>query len=357
MARALHLSPAAFSVILFSALVIAALVVGIVLNRLFHTSAKKLANTWGELLFLLLETLTLPLLILGALYTALESLTLPPPYEQLGSKLIRVLVILVIFYFPAKVLILFLRRMGQRDPSLERVAQPAVFITRALFALLAVIIILENLEIHLTAVWTTLGIGSVAVALALQETLTNFFAGLSILADRPIRPGDYIKLVSGPEGFVVRLEWRSTILRTPQNNVVVIPNATLAKSVIINYSMPEPWMTVAIQVSVAYGTDPRRVEQILTEIAEEAVREGLEGMATNPRPAAHLVPGFGNSSLDFSLVVHVKEIGYQDTVQSELRKRILERFGKEGIEMPFPTRALVLDQSVMSLLERREPGS
>ena len=356
-ARALHLSQAAFSVILFSALIIVALVVGFILNRLFHSSAKKLANTRGELLFLLLETLPLPLLILGALYTGLESLTLPPHYEQLGSKLIRVLVILVIFYFPSKVLILFLRRMGQRDPALERVAQPAVFITRALFALLAVIIILENLEIHLTAVWTTLGIGSVAVALALQETLTNFFAGLSILVDRPISPGDYIKLDSGQEGFVVRLEWRSTILRTGQNNLVVIPNATLAKSVITNYSMPEPWMTVAMRVSVAHGADARRVEQILTEIAEEAVREGLQGLVTNPRPAARLVPGFGDSSLDFSLVVHVKGFGYQDTVQSELRKRILERFRKEGIEMPLPTRALVLDQSVMSLLERREPRS
>ena len=138
-----------------------------------------------------------------------------------------------------------------------RVTQPAAFVVRTLFALLGTIIFLENMGISLTAVWTTLGVGSVAVALALQETLSNFFSGLYLLADRPVSPNDYIKLDSNQEGYVLRIGWRSTILRTLGNNYVVIPNSTLAKAIITNYSAPETRMSYSLPVSVAYGTDPQ----------------------------------------------------------------------------------------------------
>lgn len=348
MARALHLPLTGFSIIVVSMLVLSAVVVGFVLNRILHHWTKKLAGAWGEFLFALLESLPLPLLALLALYTGFEMLPLPRAYERVGTKLIFALVLLVVFYFPAKVLILFLRRLGQRDPALERFTQPATFITRALFALLAAIILLENLGVSLTAVWTTLGVGSVAVALALQETLSNFFAGLYLLVDRPISPGDYIKLDSGHEGFVVRSGWRSTSLRRLDNNMIVVPNSTLAKAVIINYTMPEPRMALTIPVSVTYGTDPARVEKTLLAVVEEAAREGCEGLLTYPAPNVRFIPGFGESSLDFSLNVAVRQYTDQFPVQSELRKRIVERFQKEGIEMPFPTRTLVLDQATQA---------
>jgi small-conductance mechanosensitive channel len=344
LARTLHLSPSVFYTIAIALLLLSALILGFVLNRLLHHWSKEFKNGWREMIFALLESLPLPLLFLAALYAGMELLTLPREYERIGSKLLFALVILVIFYFPAKVLILFLRRVGQRGPGLERVTQPAVFLIRALFALLAVIIVLENLGISLTAVWTTLGVGSVAVALALQETLSNFFAGIYLMADRPISPGDYIKLDSGQEGFVVRLGWRSTTLRSQSNNIVFVPNATLAKSVITNYSLPELRVSLSVPVRVAYGTQPARVEKVLLEVAQEAAREGLEGLLSEPAPTVRLIPGFGDSSLDFSLNLHVRRFEDQYLVQSELRKRILARFEKEGIVMPFPTRTVMLDK-------------
>ncbi len=343
LARALHLSPAMLYTLVSATLVVFALVLGLILNRIFHYWTKKVQGRVGELPFALLESLPLPLLVLAALYASLELLTLPGRIERIGSKLVFALVLLVLFYFPAKILILALRRMGQRDPRLERVTQPAAFLIRVLFALLATIIFLENLGISLTAVWTTLGVGSVAVALALQETLSNFFAGLYLMADRPISPGDYIKLDSGQEGFVVSMGWRSTLLRTLANNAVVVPNSTLAKVVITNYSLPEPRMAISVNVSVGYEADPKRVEKILLEIARGAAPE-VEGLLLHPEPSVRLIPGFGDSSLDFSLNVHVRQFTDQYLVQSELRKRILERFAKEGITMPFPTRTLQLDE-------------
>lgn len=343
--RALHLTPTVFFTIVISALLITALVGGFILNRIVHHWAKRFHNSWGELAFSLLESLPIPLLVLAALYTALELFTLPRQYERFGTKLIFALVILVVFYFPAKALILFLRRFGQRDASLERVVQPAIFLIRALFALLAVIILLENLGISLTAVWTTLGVGSVAVALALQDTLSNFFAGVYLLVDRPMSPGDYIRLDSGQEGFVVHMGWRSTSLRTLPNNLVNVPNSMLAKAAITNFSMPEPRMALPIPVSVAYETDARRVERVLLDIVHEAARDGLEGLLLAPSPAVSLNPGFGASSLDFTLGVQIDRFEAQFLVQSELRKRILERFRREGIEIPFPTQTIYLGPS------------
>jgi len=349
LARMLHISPTLFYTLASAMLLVIALALGFVLNRVLHYWTKKFENSWGEMVFSLLESLPLPLLLLAAIYSSLELLTLPRRFERLGSKLIFALVLLVIFYFPAKVLILFLRRMGQKDPRLERVTQPAAFIIRALFALLAVVIFLENLGISLTAVWTTLGVGSVAVALALQETLSNFFAGIYLLADRPISPGDYIRLDGGPEGTVLSLGWRSTSLRTLANNTVVVPNSTLAKAVITNYSMPEPRLAISIQVSVGYESDPDRVEKLLLEIVREAAPV-TAGLLLSPEPSVRLIPGFGESSLDFSLGVHVRQFTDQYLVQSELRKRILRRFAQEGISMPFPTRAVVLDAAALEAL-------
>lgn len=237
-AKTLHMSPATFYFICFFALLLAALTFGFVLNRIFRSWSKKIRNSLGELLLAMAESLAIPLSMLTAVYTALEVLTLPQKYEQIGSKIIFGLVVTVTFYFLAKVVILSLTRWGQHEPALVRVTQPASFMVRIIFALLAAVIIFENLGIHLTAVWTTLGVGSVAVALALQETLSNFFAGLYLLADRPVNPNDYIKLDGGQEGYVIRIGWRSTALRMLSNNLVIIPNATLAKAVITNYSMP-----------------------------------------------------------------------------------------------------------------------
>jgi small-conductance mechanosensitive channel len=355
LARALHLSPTVFYMLFFATLVMGSLALGLVLNRIIHHWAKKLENTWGELVFSLLESLPIPLLFLASIYAGLELLTLPHRFEMVGSKLIFAVTILVVFYFSAKVLVLFLRRVGQRNPGIEQVTKPSILVIRGLFAILAIVIVLENLGVSLTAVWTTLGVGSVAVALALQETLSNLFAGLYLLADQPVSPGDYIKLDSGQEGYVLRIGWRSTTMRTQSNNIVFVPNSAMAKAVIINYSRPELRVFVSIPVQVSYASDPSQVERTLLEITRQAAQEGLAGLLLDPPPDVLLDPGFGDSSLNFSLRVNVRRFEDQGPVQSELRKRILARFAQEGITMPFPTRTIGLDQTTLESLQNSAP--
>ncbi|HXX21557.1 MAG TPA: mechanosensitive ion channel family protein, partial [Terriglobia bacterium] len=242
--------------------------------------------------------------------------------------------------------------VGQRNPGMERVTNPAILVVRVLFAILAITIVLEHNHVSLTAIWTTLGVGSVAVALALQETLSNLFAGLYLLADRPVSPGNYIKLDSGQEGYVMQIGWRSTTMRTQSNNIVFVPNSTMAKAVITNYSLPELQVSVSIPVHVSYGSDPNQVEKALLEVTREAAQDGLAGLLLDPPPSVTLNPGFGESSLDFSLSVNARRFEDQVPVQSELRKRILVRFAKECISVPFPMRTIGLDRATLDSLQK-----
>jgi small-conductance mechanosensitive channel len=179
------------------------------------------------------------------------------------------------------------------------------------------------------------------VALAFKDTLANFFAGFYILADQPIREGDYIKLEGGPEGYVEGVGWRSTRIRTLPNNIVIIPNSKVSESIITNYFLPERRMALLLNIGVGYGSDSRRVERILLEEATQASSE-LEGLLADPPPIVRFIPGFGESALHFTLICQVREFVDQYSVQHELRHRIFQRFKKEGIEIPFPQRTVHL---------------
>ncbi|MCZ7625269.1 MAG: mechanosensitive ion channel family protein [Candidatus Methylomirabilis sp.] len=186
---------------------------------------------------------------------------------------------------------------------------------------------------------TALGVGGLAVALALQGSLANLFAGIHLLVEKPLRVGDYVKLESGQEGYVVDIGWRTTRIRALPNNLVIVPNAKLADTILTNYHLPEKRMSVLIPINVSYACDPGRIEAILVEEARSAIGD-VPGLLAEPVPFVRFIPGFGESSLDFTLIVQVNEFVDQYLVQHELRKRILARFQKERIEIPFPQRVI-----------------
>jgi small-conductance mechanosensitive channel len=207
--------------------------------------------------------------------------------------------------------------------------------------LVGVLVLLSSLGVSITPILTALGVGGLAVALALQETLSNFFAGLHLLLARPFRVGDFVRLETGQEGYVLDIGWRATKLRMLPNNVLIVPNSKMAQSIVTNYYLPEPRMSLLIQIGVSYDADPEQVERILLEEATQAVGQ-VPGLLGQPAPMVRFIPGFGESSLDFTLVCQVREFTDQYLVQHELRKRIFRRFKKEGIEIPFPQRTVHL---------------
>lgn len=203
------------------------------------------------------------------------------------------------------------------------------------------LIILTDLGISIAPLITALGVGGLAVALALQDTLANLFAGVHILMEKSIRIGDFVKLETGQEGYVDDITWRTTRIRMLPNNVVVIPNNKLAQSVVTNYYLPEKRMSLLIPIGVSYAADPDTVERILVEEAKRGAAD-IPGLLADPAPFVRFIPGFGESSLDFTLICQVAEFTDQYLAQHELRKRIFKRFKEAGIEIPFPHRTVYL---------------
>ena len=221
------------------------------------------------------------------------------------------------------------RALGVGVTGLARAA------VRVFILVIGGLILLDVLGVKITPLLTALGVGGLAVALALQDSLSNLFAGVHLLADRPIRVGDYVKIAESIEGYVVDVGWRSTRVRTLGNNVVIVPNKRVAESIIVNYDMPERRMSLAVPVSVAYGSDPDRVEAVVVDEAKKAAAE-LTGLLADPPPAVRLIPGFGLYGLDFTLSCQVASFVDQYAVQHELRKRVLRRLHAEGIALPYP---------------------
>ncbi len=212
---------------------------------------------------------------------------------------------------------------------------------RLLVLIVGGLVLVSSLGIEITPILTALGIGGLAVALALQDTLSNLFAGMHLLADKPIRVGDYVKLSEGVEGVVVDIGWRSTRLRMLQSNIIIVPNQKVAQSIITNYDLPDSRMSLLLRVSVDYASDPERVEAVLVSEATSAIGQ-VPGLVGDEKPFVRFIPGFGDSSLDFTLICQVASFVDQYSVQHELRKRILRRLRAEGIEIPFPVRTVRL---------------
>ena len=218
-------------------------------------------------------------------------------------------------------------------------------ISSILVFLIGVLIVLQTLDISIAPILTALGVGGIAVALALQDTLSNLFSGIYILLSKNVRVGDYIKLDTVEEGYIIDISSRATKVRTLPNNLVIIPNQKLSQAIITNFHMPEKRMSLLIPISVNYRSDPDRVEQILIEEAKKGGQE-IKGLLREPEPFVRLIPGFGESSLDFTLICQVQEFVDQYVVQHELRKRILKRFKQEGIQIPYPHRVVSIKEGV-----------
>ena len=274
--------------------------------------------------------------VLG-LFIAIEMVEIPP---RLGVQIHRVLeaaVIMSVTITVAGVLGSLVAAASERRAIAVGVTGLARTSVRMTVLIIGTLVLLSSLGIAITPLLTALGVGGLAVALALQDTLSNLFAGMHLLADRPIRVGDYVKLsLENVEGSVVDVGWRSTRIRMLQNNVVIVPNSKVAQSVITNYDLDERRMAVPIRVSVGYDVDPEHVERVLVDETRRAAGE-IDGLLADPPPAARLIPGFGEYSLDFTLVCWVARFLDQFHVQHELRKRLVKRLRAEGIEMPLPT--------------------
>ncbi|MBC8132405.1 MAG: mechanosensitive ion channel family protein [Deltaproteobacteria bacterium] len=221
-----------------------------------------------------------------------------------------------------------------RRPTLAPATGVARVAVRILIAILAILMGLQSLGVPVTPLLTTLGIGSLAVALALQDTLANFFAGLYLLADRPVRPGDYIRLLEGgAEGYVDSIGWRSSRLRTLIGNTIIVPNQKLSQTILTNYQLPYPDMVLTVGVRVPFEANADAVEGYLLDEIQQASRDLPELVSKDP--VVRLVE-LGDSGMIFQCVLRVRDFEAQGRAAHEVRKRIVTRLKREGVPLSYP---------------------
>ncbi len=190
-------------------------------------------------------------------------------------------------------------------------------------------------ETKLTALAAGGAVGSLVLGLALQPILTNFFAGLVIAAERPFRINDWIK-IGDTEGRVTGITWRTTQLRTRNNDNLIIPNAKMAEDQLFNYYRPHPLHLERIRVGVDYKAPPYRVRRVLIDCVQ-----GLDGVLDNPTPEVFLL-SFDDSAITYELRIWVEDMATVPRIASDARSRIWEAFKQHGISIPYPIRTLEL---------------
>ncbi len=268
----------------------------------------------------------------------LQDIGWSPRLSALTGRIIVVLAGITVTYAAMRIATGFVR--GYAVSATGPLPSTSIFVnlTRIAIVLLGALLVLNALDISITPVLTALGVGGLAVALALQDTLGNLFAGLQIVASKQVRPGDYLLLETGQEGSVEDIAWRYTTLRTQSNNLVIVPNAKLGQAIVTNYQLPEQPLSITVDFGVAYGSDLPHVEALALEIAGDVMRE-MQPTITDWEPLMRF-RGFGESQVQAAVIMRVTDFGDQFVLRSEFVKRLHARFAEEGIEFPFPQRVV-----------------
>src|SRR5690349_7919459 len=267
--------------------------------------------------------------LIAAVHLAIQSSELPARLTTYEQKTLAFLWILSLTVMGVRLAGNIVRYYGDQVPG----ALPVTTLTRTLAELavlmLGIVGLLSSVGFDIKPILTALGVGGLAVALALQDTLSNLFGGFYVAVARQVRLGDYIKLNTGEEGYVIDIGWRSTTLRAQAHNMIIVPNSKLAQAIVTNYSLPEKRMGTSVAVTVGYECDADAVEAMLGEVLAQSAGE-VQGMLADPPPSVGFDPGFADNGYRFTLGFQVAEVSDEKRVCNEVRRRVMRRLRAEG---------------------------
>ena len=340
--------------------IIGGLVTGFIFEKIILAELRHLAKKtkWkGDIVIInSLRGMVIIWLLIAGMYGAILSIPMSPSLLVHLKKVLLVIVIFSATIVIAKMTAGFVSIYVQRDDV--PLPSTSIFrnLTKLVVFLIGIMMILHSLGISITPILIALGVGGLAAALALQPTLANLFSGLQIIAAQQLHPGDYVKLDSGEEGYVTDITWRNTIIRALPNNRIIVPNSKLASAIVTNYYQPQQEMSVLVQVGVSYDSDLQKVEKVTGEVGREIMRD-VEGGVPEFEPLIRYHT-FDDSSINFTVVLRVKEYACQYIIKHEFIKRLHERYDKEGIVIPFPITTIHMEKGNKEVVNKfHEKGS
>lgn len=326
-----HSRPEVHAIILLLSIIMGIVVLRLLANFFFRLVAHKNENIYLALQTVFRHMPTCLGIIVGILGTS-KFLDVPPFVTQGLQHLNKSFIIMTVAIFVANLVTGFLRyKLSRSSSNIKSTSILETIIDISVYAI-GVLVLLESLGISISPLLTALGVGGLASALALQDTLANLFAGISILLSKQVKIGDYIKLSSGEAGHVVDMNWRNTTIKTVTENMIVVPNQKIASSIITNYAQPYASCSIIIPIGVSYNSNLQHVEEVTLEVAKQILRDnkgGVEGF--EPLVRYH---DFGGFSIDFDVFLQVKSVMYQRFIRHQFIKALYLRYQAEGIEIP-----------------------
>ncbi len=317
-------------------------IIGIIVQRIILARLKKFAakTRWegDEIIIASIRGSSVLCFGIAGVYAALMALPLQPAVNGLFVKIMLVVIIFVITIIIARLAVGFINLQNKKAAGALPSTSLFVNLTRIIIFVIGLLVILQTLGISITPIITALGVGGLAVALALQPTLSNLFAGLQIIISKQVEPGDYVELDSGEKGVVTDISWRNTTIRDLPNNLIVIPNSKLANTIVRNFNKPQREMAVLIDVGVSYDSDLEKVERVTIEVAKQVVKE-VQGGKSDYEPFIRYKE-FDDFSINFTVILRVHEYINKFLVRHEFIKKLHKRYKQEGIEIPFPIRTV-----------------
>lgn len=307
------------------------LILGVVLQFLVLPGTRRARSWVGDLLNAVLRGPIVLWCIAAGLYIATEVLTIQPRFAAGLRRTLFVLIVLSISWSVARLIGAVIAHLARPLAGSLASATLLVNIVRLIVLSFGVLVVLQTLGVSITPLLTALGIGGLAVGLALQDTLANFFAGIHILSSRQVRPGDYVQLATGEQGYIQDVTWRYTTIRQLSNNLTIVPNARLATTVLTNFYLPIMETAVLVPVTVATDSDLSRVETVSVEVAKALMQDmagGIAGFEPFVRYSSFAKPGIA-----FTIAMRGREVVDQHLIRHEFIKRLQQRYRTEGIQI------------------------
>ncbi len=318
--------------------IVTAEIVRFVLKRYVEKLAKRTETDIDDKLLAIVKKPLYILVLLCGIYAAATSGILPSfaPYAPLVETVVLIMAVVVVSVTVSKATSLLIEKWLNVQKKFEKTPQLVEKIVSVAVYIAGLTAIFSILGIEITPLIATLGIGGLAVGLALQGTLSNLFSGLYLISDRPVRVGDFIELEGGTSGYVEDIGWRSTRIKTLPNTIVIVPNSKLAESTIVNDSLPQQEMSTVIQCGVAYGSDLKEVEKVTVDVAKR-IQQTVPGAVKTFEPFIRYHT-FGDSNINFSVILRIEKFVDKYLVTHEFIKALKEAYDKSGIEISWPVR-------------------
>ena len=318
-------------------------------KRLFkqlNRRTQRNSGQWYEITVTSFKGLIIVWVTLGGFYLAITFLTLPDSLRLFIYRVLYTVLLLSITILASRLAVSLIQFYSSREDTSSMLTSLFETITKVVVFAIGSLITLQALNIPISPILATLGVGSLSLGLALQQPLADLISGINLITSKKIRPQDYIKLKTGEEGYVVDVELKYTVIREITGNLLVIPNSQIISSSFRNYAFPENTMLVPVKVGISYDSDLEKVEAITLDVAKKTLTE-VSGGDKEYEPFMRY-EHFDYFSINFTVYLQIQEFYDHLIITHEFIKRLYKRYQQEGIKIAFPIKNTYMPNETMN---------